>query len=538
MTTIAASSLLPAHIPQWATGAVYQICTPSYKDSDGDGLGDLRGVISGLDYLKWLGVSAIWLTPIYPSPLLDLGYDVADYKNVNPRFGTLADFDDLLAEAHRRDLHIVLDFVPNHTSDQHPWFQESRASRDNARRDWYLWRDPGPAGRPPNNWNNQYEESDWTFDEATGQFYMHSFNGKQPDLNWQSPHVRAAIWDAMRFWLDRGVDGFRIDALVHLYKDPQLRDNPPEPGADIRDWPACGLLPAFTQDCGGLQEIVREMCHVVCEYPGRILIGENHLPPQRLALYYCSGVTHPVNSSLLDLKWDAANIRRLIDRYEGFLASDHWPNWVLGSHDNARIAGSLGPERARVAAMMQLTLRGTPILYYGEEIGMHNVDISPVRERDPLARRLPGKGKGRDRQRTPMQWTSEPHAGFTSGEPWLPVAADFATLNVQTQRDDPRSMLNLYRRLLALRATHEALHVGRYTPDHIDDRALMFVRETQRERMLIALNFTAKPLELARQVAGGRIVLSTQLDREDEPMRGPVTLRANEGLIVSLTLGL
>jgi alpha-glucosidase len=463
-----------------------------------------------------------------------LGYDVTDYKDVNPRFGTLADFDELLAEAHRRDLHVVLDFVPNHTSDQHPWFQESQSSRQNPRRDWYLWRDPGRDGRPPNNWNNQYEESDWLFDEATGQYYMHSFAREQPDLNWQNPEVRAAMWEAMCFWLDRGVDGFRIDAMVHLYKDPQWRDNPPEPGADIREWPACGLLPAFTQDCGGLQEIIREMCRVVREYPGRILIGENHLPPERLALYYCSGITHPVNSQLLDLKWDAATVRRMIDRYEGFLASDQWPNWVLGSHDNERIASAFGSERARVAAMMQLTLRGTPIIYYGEEIGMQNVEISPERERDPLARRLPGNGKGRDMQRTPMQWTSEPQAGFTSGEPWLPVADDFQRTNVQAQQVDPRSMLNLYQRLLCLRGRHEAIRIGRYRPDLIDDRALVFVRETEDERLLVALNFTPKRLELAPRAGGGRIILSTQLDRNDERTGDRVTLSANEGVVISL----
>jgi alpha-glucosidase len=527
-------SLLPPQIPDWAPGAVYQIVMPSYMDSNGDGWGDLPGLISRLDYLQWLGVSALWLSPIYPSPLLDMGYDVADYTDVNPRFGTLADFDRLLEEAHRRDIRILLDFVPNHTSHEHPWFQESKRSRDNPRRDWYLWRDPAPDGGPPNNWTNQFEQSDWTLDEATSQYYMHSFMPEQPDLNWWNPEVRAAMFDVLRFWLKRGVDGFRIDAMVHLYKDPLLRDNPPAEDSSPEQWPAWNMLPAFSQDVGGLQEIVRELCRVVGEFPGRILIGENHLPPERLPLYYCSGLTHPSNSQLLDLEWDAIHVRRMIDRYEGFLTADQWPNWILGSHDNQRVAGNLGLERTRVAALMQLTLRGTPIMYYGEEIGMHNAAIPPELERDQLALRMPGRGRGRDFQRTPMQWSSEANAGFTRGKPWLPVADDYVHTNVERQRDDAPSMLNLYRRLLALRKQYKALQVGRYIPDVLDKRALVYVRQAGAERMLVMLNFTDKPIEITPRAAGGRLLISSHLDREGGRVGSTLSLRANEGVAIEL----
>jgi alpha-glucosidase len=526
--------LLPPQIPRWATGAVYQIVVPSYMDSDGDGCGDVPGILSRLVYLQWLGVSALWLSPIYPSPLLDMGYDVSDYTDVNPRFGTLADIDQLLAEAHRRDIRILLDFVPNHTSHEHPWFKQSKSSRTNAKRDWYLWRDPSPDGGPPNNWTNQYEQSDWTFDEATGQYYMHSFMPEQPDLNWANRELRASIWDAMRFWLERGVDGFRIDAMVHLYKDPLLRDNPPAEDSSPDKWPAWNMLPAYSQDLGGLQEIVREFCRVVGDYSGRILIGENHLPPERLPLYYCSGLTHPSNSQLLELKWDALHVRRMIDRYEGFLTADQWPNWVLGSHDNQRVVSNLGPERARLAAILQLTLRGTPIMYYGEEIGMHNVDIPPEQQRDQLALRMPGKGRGRDNQRTPMQWSGEPQAGFTTGTPWLPVAPDFAAMNVQRQRDDPGSMLQLYRRLLSLRREHEALSLGRYVPDVLDERALTYVRTTDAERVLVALNFMDGEIEISPRAAQGDLLLSSHVDREAHSTGPRVRLRANEGVVIQL----
>jgi alpha-glucosidase len=534
MSRVADTLQLPPHVPDWAAGAVYQIVVPSYMDANGDGLGDLRGVIDRLDYLRWLGIDAIWLSPIYPSPMLDMGYDVSEYLDVNPSFGTLADFDRLISEAHHRDIHVVLDYVPNHTSDQHPWFRTSRSSRNDLRRDWYLWRDPAPGGGPPNNWTNQYEKSDWTLDEATGQYYMHSFMPEMPDLNWWNPDVRTAMWEALRFWLDRGVDGFRIDAMVHLYKDPRLRDNPPAEGSSYDTWPAWNMVPSFSQDVGGLQEIVHQLCQVVREYPGRILIGENHLPPERLPLYYCSGMTHPANSSLLELKWDAIHIQRMIARYEGFLTDDQWPNWILGSHDNQRVAGNLGPERTRVAAMLQLTLRGTPIMYYGEEIGMHNVDVPSGRERDQLAIRMPGKGRGRDVQRTPMQWSAAAGAGFTQGDPWLPAAEDYTQINVEAERVDPTSLLNLYRRLLELRATSKAIRYGRYTPDYADERVLSFVRETESERLLIALNFTDGTIEFQPKAGSGDVVLSTHMDTPEPHPDGRVRLRRFEGQALSL----
>lgn len=531
------SPLVPSHIPAWATGAVYQLLVPSYQDSDGDGMGDLPGLISRLDYLQWLGVQALWLSPIYPSPLLDMGYDVADYLDVNPRFGTLGDFDRLIREAERRDLHVLLDFVPNHTSHAHPWFRESRSSRNSPKRDWYIWHDGAPGGGPPNNWTQQYEISDWAWDDVTRQYYMHSFTPEQPDLNYQNREVRTAMKEVLRFWLDRGVAGFRIDAMVHLYKDRLLRDNPPAEGSSIDEWPAWNMLPAYTQDCGGVQEILQDLLSVVGQYRGRILIGENHLPSDRLQAYYRSGVTLPANAQLLDLEWEPIHIRRGIDRYEGYLTPADWPNWHLGTHDNERVASHLGVERARVAAMMQLTLRGTAIIYYGEEIGMHNVDVPPDKEVDVLAKRLPGRGMGRDRQRTPMQWSSGRHADFTRGEPWLPLPDDYAVINVERQREDRSSMLTLYRRLLHLRRENDALRVGHYIPDVIDNRALAYQRDCGTSRVLVALNFTDATIQLEPRASGGRILLSTHLDREGVAVDSTLQLRANEGVVVELSCG-
>jgi alpha-glucosidase len=536
-----ARGVRPAYL-WWQRGTIYQIYPRSFMDSNGDGVGDLPGIIARLDHLRWLGVDAVWLSPIYPSPMKDFGYDVADYTGVNPLFGTLADFDRLVAEAHARELKVILDFVPNHSSDQHRWFVESRASRENPKRDWYIWRDPAPGGGPPNNWLSCFGGSAWQLDPATGQYYYHAFLPEQPDLNWRNPEVVDAMMDVLRFWLDRGVDGFRVDVLWHLIKDDQFRDNPPNPDwAPGRD-PYQQLIPVYTTDRPEVHGIVKRMRGLLDEYTDRMFIGEIYLPIEKLVQYYggtdLKGAHLPFNFQLINAKWDARHIAGLIREYEGALPEGAWPNWVLGNHDQHRIASRCGPAQARVAAMLLLTLRGTPTLYYGDEIGMHDVPIPPERVQDPFEKNVPGKGLGRDPERTPMQWSRGEKAGFTTGEPWLPIADDFARVNVEALRDDPTSILTLYWRLIALRRGEPALEVGRLEPIEADGDVLAYVRRGRKgeSSFLVALNLGSRGHVLHREAGApdGTIVLSTLLERGGERVRGNIALRGDEGLVVRL----
>jgi alpha-glucosidase len=429
--------------------------------------------------------------------------------------------------------------VPNHTSDEHPWFQDSRSARTSAQRDWYLWHDPAADGGPPNNWVSNFGGSAWQWDELTGQYYYHAFLEKQPDLNWRHPQVRAAMHDVLRFWLDRGVDGFRVDVLWHLIKDDQWRDNPPNLGYKPGDPPHYSQVPLYTTDRPEVQGIVSELRSVLDEFTGRVLIGEIYLPVERLVAYYganLDGVHLPFNFQLLQSQWNARSIAALIDQYEHALPPGGWPNWVLGNHDNPRIASRVGLPQARVAAMLLLTLRGTPTLYYGDEIGMVNVPIPPDRIRDPLEMNVPGVGLGRDPYRTPMQWDGSPHAGFSVAEPWLPISDDCAIVNVQAEDADRESILSLYRRLLHLRRTHPALSVGNYEPVATTGDLLAYVRRARGDHFLVALNLGEGPyaLSLASLGMAGRTVLSTYLDREDSVPAAEISLRANEGVIVAL----
>ena len=505
-----------SHFRWWQRGIVYQVYPRSFMDSDGDGVGDLPGLISRLDYLRWLGVDAVWISPIYPSPMKDFGYDVADYTGIHPLFGTLDDFDRLVREAHAREIRVVLDFVPNHSSDRHPWFGESRASRHNPKRDWYLWRDPAPGGGPPNNWLSCFGGSAWEFDAASGQYYYHAFLKEQPDLNWRNPEVVEAMLEVLRFWLERGVDGFRVDVLWHLIKDEHFEDNPPNPAWRPGMDPYQALIPVQTTDRPEVHDITMRMRALFDRYDDRVIIGEIYLPVERLVRYYGSdlkGAHLPFNFQLVQSQWDARHIARLISEYEAALPDGGWPNWVLGNHDQHRIASRVGRAQARVAAMLLLTLRGTPTLYYGDEIGMRDVEIPPDRVQDPFERNVPGKGLGRDPERTPMQWSGEPNAGFTSGEPWLPVARDHGEVNVEAQRDAPRSMLTLYRRLIALRRGEPALEVGRFEAVEAEGDVLAYIRRGREgeSEFLVALNLGPQPHRLRRpaDAPGGTVVLST-----------------------------
>ena len=523
----------------WQRGVIYQIYPRSFQDGNGDGVGDLAGIRQRLEYCATLGVDALWLSPIYPSPMADFGYDVSDYTAVHPLFGTLEQFDELVDAMHRRGLQLILDYVPNHTSDQHPWFEESRASRASPRRDWYLWRDPAPGGGPPNNWLSQFGGSAWEWDARSGQYYYHAFLKEQPDLNWRNPDVRAAMFDVLRFWMRRGVDGFRVDVLWHLIKDDQWRNNPSNPRHRPGDPPHLSQIPLYNTDRPEVQEVINEMRSVVDEFPDRVLIGEIYLPIERLVAYYgarLDGVHLPFNFHLLLTRWNARSIASLIDQYEGALPSGGWPNWVLGNHDNPRIASRVGLPQARVAAMLLLTLRGTPTLYYGDEIGMTNTDVPPEKIQDPFEKNVPGLGVGRDPSRTPMQWTSDVHAGFSTAEPWLPVADNYPCTNVQAEDADPRSILVLHRKLLQLRRSHAALTDGAYEPVTMSGDLLAYIRRSPRGSLLIALNLGAAAFDLLLGSLGvqGRVILSTYLDQDEKQLLTDVALRADEGIIVEL----
>jgi alpha-glucosidase len=527
----------------WKHGVIYQIYPRSFQDSDGDGCGDLPGIIERLDHLQWLGVDAVWISPFYPSPMKDFGYDVSDYTGVHPLFGTMDDVDRLLDEARRRGLRLIFDLVPNHSSDQHPWFIESSSSRDNPKRDWYLWKDPAPGGGPPNNWVSEFGGDAWQWHEPTGQYYYHAFLTEQPDLNWRNREVREAIYEVMRFWLDKGVDGFRVDVMWHMIKDEALRDNPPNPDHDPdKDSPYEALLPVFSTDQQEVHEVVREMRSVVDEYDERVLIGEIYLPIESLVTYYGQEEPEahlPFNFQLIGAPWDAAHIRRVVDTYEGALPDHGWPNWVLGNHDKSRVASRLGPGQARVAAMLLLTLRGTPTLYFGEEIGMVDGDIPPGERVDPRELNCPGRGLGRDHARTPMQWDASAGAGFTRGTPWLPLADGHERCNVEEQRDDPGSMLSLYRRLLALRRREQALAIGSYAPLAADAPLFAWRRRHQGCDWLVVLNLSSAPQcwQLPPEYDRASVELSTNGPQRDaEAITYEVRLAADEGLLLRVPM--
>ena len=523
----------------WRNGIFYQIYPRSFQDSDADGVGDLAGVVGRLPYLKSLGVDAAWLSPIFPSPMADFGYDISDYTGVDPLFGTMADFDALIGAAHESGLKLILDLVPNHTSDQHPWFVESRRSRDNPKRDWYLWRDGAADGGPPNNWLSEFGGSGWQYDAVTGQYYYHGFLAQQPDLNWRNPEVRNAIYDAMRFWLRKGVDGFRVDVIWHLIKDAAFRDNPPNP--DFREGrpPHEKILPQHSTDQPEVHEVIAEMRRVIDEFDARVLIGEIYLTLQRLVTYYgkdLGGAQLPFNFALLSAPWNARAIEKIIGDYEGALPAGAWPNWVLGNHDRPRVASRVGQDQARVAAMLLLTLRGTPTLYYGDEIGMHQVAIASDQVRDPFEKNVPGIGVGRDGCRTPMQWDASPNAGFSTVQPWLPVAEDFQSDNVVNLDADAGSILSLYKALIDLRKSLPQLVSGDYVPLAAQGDLLLYRRQSEGKTITIALNLGAEPVSLASDVLdrGGEILLASLLDRHGEKVEGTLDLRGNEGVIIGL----
>ncbi len=532
----------------WQTGVVYQIYPRSYADTNASGIGDLPGITAKLDYLgSTLGVDAIWLSPFYPSPMADFGYDVADYCDVDPIFGTLADFDELLAQAHQRGIRVIIDWVPNHTSDQHPWFIESRASRENSKRDWYVWKDPkfddNGNRLPPNNWCSLFGGIAWEWDETTGQYYLHSFVKEQPDLNWRNPEVQQAMYETLRFWLERGVDGFRVDVAHFIMKDPAYRDNPRaelQGNAMHRSHGDAYDSQEHIHDHGhpDSHPIYREVRRILDEYSAenpRVSVGEIHIFDfEKLARFYGSagdGLEFhlPFNFSLLKVPWQAQAFRREVDAYEASLPAWAAPNYVLGNHDEGRIATRYGMMQSRVAAMMLLTLRGTPTIYYGDELGMTDVIVPPEKRLDPYGLSVPEHG--RDRCRTPMQWNAGLNAGFSEADPdslWLPVAENYTSINVESELSYPHSHLSLYRRLLQLRRESEALQHGSYRSlESGSDDVFLYERKSENETLLIALNFSGKVQPLPEIT--GKVLLSTCVDETQQK-----SLRPHEGLIIKL----
>jgi alpha-glucosidase len=480
---------------------LYEIYPRSFADSNNDGIGDLQGITSKLTYLKDLGIDAIWISPCYPSPQKDFGYDVSDYENIDPMYGTLADFDVLEQKARQDHIRIIMDFVLNHTSDQHKWFLDSRSSKTSAHRDWYIWRDGKGPGKPPNNWISDFGGPAWTFDEKTGQYYYHYFEAAQPDLNWRNPAVKDAMFDVTRFWYRHGVAGFRLDAVDTLFEDPQLRDNPVLPGKSEFGDPE--MTNKYNDKLAENHEVLRQL-RTVADQNDAVLVGETWTDNiGELKEYY--GAHDDELQLPMDFMFTTVNVlsaakfRTQIALEE---SSKEWPVYVISNHDMERSYNRFGDGKhndqiAKVMAGMYLTLRGTPIMYYGEELGMENNDPKRKEDvKDPLGVSGWPQNKGRDGERTPMQWDNTQNAGFTSGTPWLPVPDSYKTHNVASESKDPNSVLNFYKRLLALRRASEALLDGRYISlNQNDPNVLAYLRDYKgnggEETVLVVLNMSA-----------------------------------------------
>ena len=505
--------------PWWKRAVIYQIYPRSFADSNGDGVGDLEGVRRHLDHLVWLGVDCVWLSPFFPSPMADFGYDVSDYCDVDPLFGTLADFDRLLAAAHERGIRVLIDWVPNHTSDRHPWFMASRSSLDDPQRDWYVWRDPEPGGSVPNNWRTAFSDAPaWTFDDATRQWYLHLFLAEQPDLNWRNPEVCAAMHDTLRFWLDRGVDGFRMDVIHAIGKHPDLPDNPPETSA---------IPHSALNDDPSTHGLIRGLRRVLDEYEGdRMMVGEVFLlDTATVATYYGDGdELHlsfnfpPLFTRWQEDKWQ----KRLYEVVEHVESRNAWPTWVLSNHDNVRHRTRYqSEERARAAAVLLLTLRGTPFLYAGEELGLEDAVVPPERVLDP---------GGRDGCRAPIPWDAYPGHGWGTAEPWLPWPPEPSERNADALRADPGSILHLYRRMLAARQRSAALQVGRQVPVASPDGVLCWRREQESDVRTVAVNFTDQPVVLALD---GEVEVASDGVGEGQPFSG--ILGPNQAVVLAAT---
>jgi alpha-glucosidase len=520
---------------------IYQIYPRSFKDSNGDGVGDIAGMTEKLGYIKGepnsLGIDAVWVSPFYRSPMADFGYDVADYYSVDPLFGDLEDFKVFIKEAHNRDIKVMVDFVPNHTSDEHPWFVASKSSRDNEKRDWYVWRDGQPDGSPPNNWLSVFGGSAWQLDEATGQYYLHSFLTKQPDLNWDNPHVRKAMGDVLKFWLSLGVDGIRADAVRWISKDSQFRDNPPNPDYKEGEDPYHSQRLQYSRYGENLFEYLRELTVVIESYPDRIILFEDYpdrhidVHEQYTEFYSVDpSVAAPFNFEGLKSSYGAREYRRFIGQFQKITDNKLRPFYCFGNHDKPRLVSRVGLKQARLVGLLQLALPGIPVVYYGDEIGMHNVPIPPDQIQDPFEKQTPGLGLGRDAERTPMQWSAEEYAGFSTASPWLPVASDFATNNVAVEEKDTESFFSMYRALFELRRS-AALRSGDYIEwPGSNDEVFGFSRKGEYETLLVLLNMSDHKV-VCKDGMKGEIIYSTHSFVESD-IHESLLLQSSQGVII------
>jgi len=534
--------------PWWARAVVYEISVCGFSDSNGDGFGDLRGVIEHLDYLNdgtrdSLGVDAIWLMPVNKSPLIDFGYDVSDYYTIEPRFGTMEDFDELLGECHRRGIKLIMDMVLNHTSMEHAWFTESRSSRDNPKRDWFVWHDGRAPGKPPNKWQAVVEGSAWVYDEITQQYYYHAFLPEQPDLNWRNPEVREALFNVMRFWLDKGVDGFRLDLINFLYEDEQLRDNPHKLG--MRPYELQKHV--YDRSRPESLEAAHQLRRVTDGYDDRMMMGEVYTDTPEDAIAYLGDGTDALHLSFyLDFatrKWSAERFRLSVDHLERMIPPRGWPCYYLSNHDLVRHITRLGKggdalARAKVAATMMLTLRGTPIIYYGEEIGMPNSKVARKDIVDPIGKKWWPIPVGRDGSRTPMQWSAERFAGFSRTEPWLRADPCYTEINVERQQDDPASLLNWYRRLIWTRREKPALQAGSYKAiDRVPEGVFAYTRKLNRQEIAVFLNLASSTIAFNEGLgelgsSTWKVLLSTHGAERYEIRNGAINLQPYQALIV------
>jgi len=519
------------HDSWWRHAVLYEIYPRSFQDSNGDGIGDINGITSRLDYLKDLGVDAIWITPMYPSPGVDYGYDISDYTAIDPEYGTMADFDHMVAEAKTRGIRVIMDYVINHTSDQNAWFKESRSSRDNPKRDWYVWKDGkvGADGKlgPPNNWQSWFGHSAWTYDETTKQYYYHYFYQQQPDLNWHNPEVRKAMYGVLQFWMQHGVAGFRIDAVSRLFEDPEMRDDPYLPGYNA--YGDRNIQHKYTDDLPEVHDVLREVRAVVDAFAGDpVLVTEADEPnvTELTKMYGVDGkndeVQLPMDFQIADVnELSAVKFRKLFNEVESNTAKGQ-PEYFFSNHDQRRQWDRYGDgvhndQIAKLMAALLLTTRGTPQMYYGEEIGMRTTDPTRIEDvHDPIGKLGWPKEKGRDGERTPMQWDSGVHAGFTTGTPWLPIPPSAATYNVQAESQDQDSIYSTYKRLLAMRRSEPALREGAYEAiDESNEHVFSYVRKSADETVVVALNMSAQPRTVDLKAAGtkGDVVYRSPLGK-------------------------
>ena len=526
----------------WKRAVIYQIYPRSFKDTTGNGIGDLKGIISKLDYLKWLGVEAIWLSPCFRSPMEDFGYDITDYKDIDPLFGTLKDMDDLIAEAHSRNLKVILDYVANHTSDKHQWFQESKKSKSNSKSDYYIWKDAKPDGSVPNNWICVPGGSAWEWCEDRQQYYYHAFLKCQPDVNWKNPELQKEMLDVLHFWLKRGVDGFRIDMISWLYKDDEWRDNPVNPDYNPKvDMTFMKLIRKYTLDQPGLFKFLEKISEVVNSYDNKVIIGEVSFGSklEDYPKYYGTdgNLIHiPAMFEFIKIHWERDTVLKVLQTYYSLLPSFAWPNFQLGNHDRSRVATRFGGRNiARAAAVLLLTLKGTPFIYNGEELGLEDVFIPDDKIQDPTSN-LESK-LARDAFRTPMQWDNTEYSGFSTVEPWLPVSDDFREYNVASESSDEKSFLELYKTLLELRNTQETLQTGEIELLTLKNQnCLAYNRNNHNKKEFgIFINFSKEEQEIEIK-DNYTILLSSYLDRKKDQEEEKLLLRNAEAVMIQYKL--